>query len=133
MKSVESRVAALHSLRAALDQARRPLKLSHKRFVETHELFEQTSNLDRDAIYFHYPNYAFHKKNRLGGVIRKDDYKLIKRYGDDTLELYNLAEDIGEKKNLANESPEHARRLEHKLDTWLRETGAKMPVQTNVD
>ena len=96
-------------------------------------LFEQTSNFDRDAVYFHYPNYAFHKKNRLGGVIREGDYKLIKRYGDDTLELYNLADDIGEKKNLAIESTERARRLEHKLDTWLRETGAKMPVRAKVD
>ncbi len=75
----------------------------------------------------------FTKNNRLGGVIREGDYKLIKRYGDDTLELYNLADDIGEKKNLAIESTERARRLEHKLDTWLRETGAKMPVRAKVD
>ena len=44
MQSVESRVAALHSLRAALEQACRPFGLSHKRFDETHELFERSSN-----------------------------------------------------------------------------------------
>jgi arylsulfatase A-like enzyme len=96
-------------------------------------LLEQTSDFSRDAVYFHYPNYAFHKRNRLGGVIREGDYKLIKRYGDGTLELYNLADDIGEKKNLAIKSTERARRLEHKLDTWLREIGAKMPVRAKVD
>jgi arylsulfatase A-like enzyme len=96
-------------------------------------LLEQTGDLDRDAVYFHYPNYAFHKKNRLGGVIREGDYKLIKRYGDDTLELYNLADDIGEKKNLATQSTQLASRLEQKLQTWLRETGAKMPVRAKVD
>ncbi len=94
-------------------------------------LLEQTGDLERDAIYFHYPNYAFHKRNRLGGAIRQGEYKLIKRYDDDTLELYNLADDIGEKHNLANESNELARRLERKLDTWLSETGAKMPVRAN--
>ncbi|KPK75764.1 MAG: N-acetylgalactosamine 6-sulfatase [Phycisphaerae bacterium SM23_30] len=91
-------------------------------------LFEQSDRFDRDAIYFHYPNYAFHKKNRLGGVIREGDYKLVKRYRNGALELYNLSDDIGEKKNLAGQSHELAGRLERKLDVWLRETGAKMPV-----
>ncbi len=93
-------------------------------------LFKGTNQLDRDALYFHYPNYAFHKKNRLGGVIREGDFKLIKRYGDQILELYNLAEDLGEKKNLAPEFSPRAKRMEKKLDNWLRETGAKMPTQS---
>ena len=92
-------------------------------------LLQQTGNFDRDAIYFHYPNYAFHKRNRLGGVIRQGDYKLIKRYGDGSRELYDLATDIGEKRNLAGESAELVTLLEQKLDTWLRETGAKMPIR----
>jgi arylsulfatase A len=96
-------------------------------------LLEQTGNVDRDAVYFHYPNYAFHKRNRLGGVIREGDYKLIKRYGDDALELYNLADDIGENRNLAAQSTQLASRLEQKLQTWLLETGAKMPVRADVD
>jgi arylsulfatase A len=91
-------------------------------------LFGQSGRLDRDAIYFHYPNYAFHKKNRLGGVIREGDYKLIKRYRDGELELYNLSDDLGEKKNLAGQSPELAKSLERRLDVWLREIGANMPV-----
>ena len=90
-------------------------------------LFEQSDRFDRDAIYFHYPNYAFHKQNRLGGVIREGDFKLIKRYRDGALELYNLSNDIGETKNLAGQMPEIAGRLERQLDLWLRETGANMP------
>lgn len=96
-------------------------------------LLEQTNNLDRDALYFHYPNYAFHKRNRLGGVIREGDYKLIKRYADNTLELYNLTSDIGEQENMAKRAPDLAKRLEHKLDTWLREIGARMPVRAPID
>ncbi len=92
-------------------------------------LLTKSPGFDRDSLYFHYPNYAFHKENRLGSVVREGDYKLIKRYDDNSLELYNLAKDIGEKNNLAKESPELAKRLEVKLDKWLTETGAKLPVR----
>ena len=34
-------------------------------------------------------------------IVRMGDYKLIERYRDNSLELYNLAEDIGEQQNLA--------------------------------
>ncbi len=47
MKSVESRRAALDSLRTALEHACRPHKLSHQRYDQTHELFEQSSNQQR--------------------------------------------------------------------------------------
>jgi len=92
-------------------------------------LFTQTGDLDRDAIYFHYPNYAFHKQNRLGSAIRMGDYKLIKFYDDDSVELYNLATDIGETTDLAEQMPDRAKRLESKLDAWLAESDAAMPVR----
>jgi len=91
-------------------------------------LLTQKGGLNRDAIYFHYPNWAFHKRNKLGGVIRERDYKLIKRYGDGALELFNLKSDIGERKNLAAKSPKLAARLEKKLEAWLREIDARMPI-----
>ena len=95
-------------------------------------LLRQTGTLDRDALYFHYPNYAFHKRNRLGSAIREGDFKLIARYDDGSVELYNLATDIGETTDLSNSSPEMARRLRRKLDAWLEESGAKMPVRVSV-
>jgi arylsulfatase A len=92
-------------------------------------LLEQTGELGRDSIYFHYPNYAFHKQNRLGSAIREGQHKLILHYDDGSVELYNLNADIGEEKNLASEQPELAGRLRKKLDEWLLETGAKLPVR----
>jgi arylsulfatase A-like enzyme len=92
-------------------------------------LLRQTPGFARAAIHFHYPNYAFHKNNRLGSAIREGDYKLIKRYDDGSLELYNLTSDLGERNNLAGKSPEVASRLADHLDTWLRETGARMPAR----
>ena len=91
-------------------------------------LVKQTGKLQRNAIYFHYPNYAFHKQNRLGGAIRRGNYKLIKFYDDNSIELYDLSNDIGEKKNLANNKPKVAKRLQQQLEQWLLDNNAKMPV-----
>ncbi|MFK7767940.1 MAG: sulfatase [Mariniblastus sp.] len=96
-------------------------------------LFTEAGSFEREAIFFHYPNYAFHKKNRLGSAIRHGEHKLIKRYKDGMIELYNLTNDIGEQKNLAATSPEIAKRLESQLDEWLNKTGAKMPVIQTVE
>ena len=85
--------------------------------------------LQREAIYFHYPNYAFHKKNRLGSAIRQGRFKLIKFYDGPELELYDLAADIGEQQNLASSRPKLARQLEKRLDHWLRQTGASRPIR----
>jgi arylsulfatase A len=90
-------------------------------------LLRQSGTLERDALFFHYPNYAFHKQNRLGGAIRQGDYKLIRWYDDDSFELYNLAADIGERHNLAVDQPALASKLQIQLDAWLQETAAKMP------
>ena len=87
-------------------------------------LLKQTGDLDREAIYFHYPNYAFHKKNRLASAIRQGDHKLIRRYDDGSIELYNLNEDIGETENLAERFPDLAERMEGKLQGWLHEVEA---------
>jgi arylsulfatase A-like enzyme len=85
--------------------------------------------LKREAIFFHYPNYAFHKKNRLGSVIRRGKHKLIRFYDDDSVELYDLVADPGEKENLAAKLPDVARLLRKDLDEWLDKSGARYPYQ----
>lgn len=90
-------------------------------------LLRQTGPLKRKAIYFHYPNYAWHGSNRLGGAIREGDYKLIERYDDGSVELYNLADDLSEERDLSTRMPEKADELKRKLETWLIESGAIMP------
>ena len=90
-------------------------------------------SIDRNAIYFHYPNYAFHRSNRLGGAIRVGDEKLIERFDDGSLELYDLSRDIGEQENLAEKRPQRAAELQRKLAKWRQQCGAAMPsrVKTN--
>jgi arylsulfatase A len=96
-------------------------------------LLVQSSGWERDTLYFHYPNYAFHKQNRLGSALREGDYKLIKNYDDDSLELYDLRQDLGEKDNLAEKLPELANRLAGKLDAWLHESNAQLPINSKVE
>ena len=88
-----------------------------------------SGELERDAICFHYPHYAWHKSNRPGGAIRSGRYKLIERFDDDSIELYDLEADLGEKHELSKSLPEIAARLHRTLDAWQAETDASMPAR----
>lgn len=76
---------------------------------------------------FHYPNYAFHKQNRLGSAIRRGDYKLIHFYDDDSVELYDLAEDLSEETDLSATLPDLAADLREELARELAAAGARFP------
>ena len=91
--------------------------------------FWKRFHLKRNALYFHYPNYAFHKNNRLGSAIRKGHHKLIHFYDDDSLELYDLEKDLAESKDLSASSPELARALKLELDQWRQRTRAIAPTR----
>ena len=85
------------------------------------------SELQRDAIFWHYPSFAFHRDNRLGSAIRMGDYKLLEFFDDNSVELYNLKEDIGETQNLAEEQADLAARMRTRLHQWRTESGANLP------
>lgn len=78
------------------------------------------------TLYWHFPHYGgdFRIPN---SAIRDGDWKLIRFYDSDHVELYNLAEDLAEERNVATSRPDLVEQLTAKLDTWLKETGAKMP------
>ncbi len=89
-------------------------------------------------LYWHYPNYGpvSYKNGQLKyayiptDAIRLGDYKLLEFYHDTTayIELYNIAEDLGERNNLAEKMPEKAEELLQMLKSWRYESGARMPV-----
>jgi arylsulfatase A-like enzyme len=89
-------------------------------------LLTQTGTLERDAIFWHYPHYG-NQGGTPGSSIRCGDYKLIEFFEDGRLELYNLAEDISEEHNLANEKPEMTKELHAKLVAWRQKVEAKIP------
>ncbi len=83
--------------------------------------------MKRDAIFWHYPNFAFHRDNRLGSAVRMGDYKLLEFFEDDVVELYNLRKDLGERSNLAGKDPDRATAMRKRLRSWRQESGANMP------
>ena len=60
-------------------------------------------------------------------ALRKGDWKLIYRHRTQALELYNLADDIGEQNNLAAAEPERLAELAEAMTAQLVDKGALMP------
>ena len=89
-------------------------------------LLKSRGKLKRKAIYWHYPHYHG-SGNRPSGAVRAGDYKLIEWYEDNSVELYNLRNDMGEKHDLAKEMPEKAAELKGMLHQWLKQIKAKVP------
>ncbi|UCF43700.1 MAG: sulfatase-like hydrolase/transferase [Planctomycetota bacterium] len=89
-------------------------------------LLTGTGKFDRDAIYWHYPHYHG-SGSRPGGAVRAGNYKLIEFYEDNRVELYNLKNDISEKRNLAEKMPQKTAQLKKMLRSWRESVRARMP------
>jgi arylsulfatase A len=77
-------------------------------------------------LYWHYPLEKPHfLGGRSAGSIRKGDWKLIEFFDDQSIELYNLKEDLSETNNLAGKHPEKAKELLKELSSWRTDVGAK--------
>lgn len=82
--------------------------------------------LDRDALFWHYPHY--HPGGaRPYGAIRAGDMKLIQYDEDGHRELFDLAADPGETANVANQRPAVTAALAKQLADWREEVGAQLP------
>lgn len=86
----------------------------------------QGEQMDRGRLFWHYPHYG-NQGGSPSSAIRRGNYKLIEFYEDDRVELYNIAEDIGEKFNLADQMPEKAREMRQELEQWKQEVNARLP------
>jgi arylsulfatase A-like enzyme len=86
-----------------------------------------TSVPARKFLAWHYPLDRHHF---LGGVsagaIRAGDWKLIEHFDTGISQLYSLADDPSEKRNLASENPSKVAELKAQLSSWRNEVGAKM-------
>jgi len=116
-------------------------------------LLKGESKLERDAIFWHFPGYLNGPvprgrdpvfRTRLVSVIRKGDWKLHLYHeqwqldgGRKTLdsnnatELYNLATDPGERKNLALSQSDKRDELLDDLLAWMERTPARLPSEPN--
>jgi arylsulfatase A-like enzyme len=84
-------------------------------------------------FYWHFPHYT-NQGSQPAGAVRDGDWKLIEHYEDGRLELFNLAQDIGETNDLALKEPDRAARMKGFLEGWRLEVGAQTnTVNTSFD
>lgn len=91
-------------------------------------LNEPERRLKRNTLYWHYPLAKPHfLGGRSSGAIREGDWKLIEFFDTGESELYNLADDIGERNNLATTMPDKAKELRKALSDWRDRVRAVIP------
>lgn len=83
------------------------------------------------ALYWHYPHYS-NQGGRPGAAIRDGDWKLIEYYETGRKELFDVAHDHSETRNLAEDQPERVQALADRLTTWRKAVAAQMP-ESNPD
>ena len=90
-------------------------------------LKDPSARLGREVIGWHYPHY------HPGGAtpysaIRAGDWKLIQSYEDGRHELFDLAQDPGETRDLAASQPGRVMQLARRLAEWQGRVGAQWPM-----
>lgn len=80
----------------------------------------------RDTLYWHYPHYG-NQGGSPSAALRQGDWKLITFFENGTAELYNLAYDPGETRDLATAEPTRVAEMKQRLAEIQLETGARFP------
>lgn len=88
-------------------------------------VLNQTGEIPKRDLYWHYPHYA-NQGSRPGAAIRSGDFKLIEFYDTGRKELFNVAADTGESRNLIQDQPKLVEELAAKLDAWRKSVNAQM-------
>jgi arylsulfatase A-like enzyme len=94
---------------------------------------KRTGPVPRDAIFCHFPHTGAKNAHGPATSVRQGDWKLIRFHCDgpgnsDRFELYNLKDDIGETKNLADAMPDKVKELDALVSAHLKATAALVPV-----
>ncbi len=101
-----------------------------KDYAASLQVASTQESAQRAPVFWHYPHYG-NQGGRPGSAVRSGDWKLIEWYGIDdahnTLELYNLAEDLSESHNLAEEAPDRRDELLAALVAWRHSLSVRMP------
>ncbi|MFK7937087.1 MAG: sulfatase, partial [Saprospiraceae bacterium] len=106
-------------------------------------VLEEEQQTSERPLFWHFPIYlqAYNVQDnetrdslfrtRPGSVIRKGDWKLHYYFEDDGVELYNLSNDIEERKNLAGINTAKKDEMLKLLKKWWKETDAPIPQTKN--
>jgi len=89
-------------------------------------LFTREPSSPRKDMFWHYPHYG-NQGGSPSGAVRAGDYKLIEFFETGRLELYDIARDPSETRNLASSHAEIARDLHRRLGQWRSRNKVRMP------
>ncbi|MFO0909856.1 MAG: sulfatase-like hydrolase/transferase [Isosphaeraceae bacterium] len=78
------------------------------------------------VLYWHYPHYS-NQGGRPGGAVRDGDLKLVVDYETNRRELFDLAADPSESRNIAAQESSRVASLAARLAAWRKHIGAEMP------
>ncbi len=109
---------------AAARQRLRPDQ--HRDGVSLEPLLTGTAGIAARSLFWHYPHYNTHPSSVPSSVIRTGPWKLIETFDPESVELYNITDDLSETRNLAEEKRELVRDMRRELDAWRRDVGAEM-------
>jgi arylsulfatase A-like enzyme len=98
----------------------------HKDGVSFASLLRGDTQPVHEALFWHFPHYGNHGSGPCSSV-RVGDWKLIHWIEDDSVELFNITTDPGEKTDLVAQQPDRVKDLRARLNTWRKETNANMP------
>ena len=113
--------------------------------VDLSPILFENKNIVKRSLFWHFPIYIQSKKwegvnyenrdslfrTRPGSVVRNGNWKLHYYFEDESIELFNLKDDISEKNNLIDQFPKKTEQLKSLLENWWDETNAPIPYEKN--
>ena len=120
----ESRVISPDYFPTILEAAGLPLEPDHHKDGVSHVASLKSGQpTSSRPLFWHYPHYG-NQGGAPGAAVLDGDWKLIEWFDSDTIELFNLASDPGETKNIAANNNELVERLRKTLHAWQSDVGA---------
>lgn len=89
-------------------------------------LLQGKTDINRDALYWHFPHYSNHGMQSPGGAVRYKNFKLIEYFENGTVQLFDLDKDLGELNDISKQNPEKVKELRDMLHKWRESVNAKM-------
>ena len=129
-----SRVISADYFPTILDAAGLPLEPEHHKDGVSHLASLKSGEPTAPRpLFWHYPHYG-NQGGSPGAAVLDGDWKLIEWFDSGTVELFNLASDPNESKNLAEAEHAQVNRLQRTLHDWQADVGAvKSEANPNYD
>lgn len=87
---------------------------------------DQAVKRPREELVFHFPHYQ--SADGPHSALILGDMKLLKFYESGEMKLFDLSKDLSESNDLSKRDPKQTEALDKRLENYLKEVGAKMPI-----